>query len=153
MKKSITEYPITRLLLLFEQDLYRLFDNVSKKYKYTLTQQTLDQAGYAKRLLVKCLDIPKEMTTEMAKAKYHMIAESRSELRVLEINLCQLNDLGEISKEVKKRLDEALRDLYLNFDRLLISLQAKVPKCGGTESQGCAPGSVPAIVGTPDCDR
>ena len=153
MKKSITEYTITRLLLLFEQDLFRLFANVSKKYRYTLTQQTLDQAGYAKRLLVKCLDIPKDMTIEMAKAKYNMLAESRSELRVLEVNICQLNDLGEISEEVKKKLDMALYDLYMNFDRLLISLQRNIPKCGGTETQGCASGSVPAIVGTPDCGK
>ena len=153
MKKSITEYTIMRLLLLFEQDLINLFRNVPASYKFTYTQQVFDQMGFTKRLLVKVLDMPKEVDMEMRIVKYKMLAESRSELRVVEVNLCQLNDLSAISNKVKSKLDMALYDLYMNFDRLLISLQRKITECGGTESQGCAPGSVLAIVGTPDCEK
>lgn len=89
-----------RLLLLFEQDLMNLFRNVPASYKFTYTQQVFDQMGFTKRLLVKVLDMPKEVDMEMRIVKYKMLAESRSELRVVEVNLCQLNDLSAISNKV-----------------------------------------------------
>ena len=39
-EKKITDFTIIKSLMVFEEDVYRLFDNVPKKFKFNLIEQT-----------------------------------------------------------------------------------------------------------------
>lgn len=148
-RKKITEFDITKAVLLFEREFYTMSDKLPKKYRYDLVQQTKDALGYVKRLTGKSIRlIP---TTHIEKeAKVRMLNEAYSEFSLIEMNLCQLNDIGVLSDRNKTRTNIMLYDIYGNFERLISSMtkNSKEADAGDTNISGRDQG----FIRTPDCD-
>lgn len=146
-KKVITDFTVVNVLMRFEMELYRILDNIPKKYKFDLQQQLKDAVGAALRLVAKAIDTP-PISRELLITKRNMFIEAHSELQFAELRLCQLNRLCAFSDKVKAQLDMQLYDIFGNLDRLVNSLSKDI---SGSEMQECALTSVPNEIGTPNC--
>jgi len=124
-KKRITDFTIARLLAVFEQDLYNLFEYTPKKFRFSLEQFLKNTLDNAVRLVMKCLDTPPE-EPYLLRLKRDMLIEAHSELRVVEFRLNQLNDLCAMSNETKAKFDIQLFEIYGNLERFANSLNKRL---------------------------
>ena len=144
------DFPIMRKLLLIEQEIEKLFEKVlPKKFKFNLEQQTHDYLGYAKIMLCKAIDTP-PLDEQLVRIKRDMLIESRSFVRGVEVNLCQINDLQGISNEAKSKIDILIYGFYKDTRQFLNSLNKKLQS--GSDVERCGEDTVPNIIRMPDCD-
>ena len=148
-RQPVTDFKISRLVLKFEQNLYRILENAPKKYDYDLKQQTKDVLGFMKRLLAKSLKIL-PYSRSMWRYKTDLLNDAYAEIGLLQFNLCQLNDLAAISNKSKVCLDIQLAEIELNFLNLLSSF---TKKAGGSDVIECALDAESEIIRTCNCDE
>lgn len=146
-EKKITDFTIIRSLTLFEVDVYRLFDNVPKKFKFNLIEQTKNLIGSVIVLTVKAMETP-PLDNELIIVKRNLLIEAQSELHAVEVRLSTLNDLMGISNEAKARLDIYLYDTYRNFSRLINSFNKRL---NVSDVQNCGFDAEPDNIRMPNC--
>lgn len=146
-EKKITDFTIIKSLMIFEEDVYRLFDNVPKKFKFNLIEQTKNLLGSVVVLTVKAMETP-PLDNKLIIVKRDLLIEAQSELHAVEVRLCTLNDLMGISNEAKARLDIYLYDTYKNFSRLINSFNKRI---NVSDDQNCGFGAETNIIRMPNC--
>ena len=134
--------------MLLQRDIFAIFNLTPKKYRFNIEQEVKDSVANALRLIVKSMDTPRIDAYTM-RVKRDYLIEAQSELRVLEVNICQLNDMCGLSNAEKAKIDMALYDIYGNISRLVSSLIRHI----GESESGCYDSRPElGVIGMPDCD-
>lgn len=146
-KKKITDFTVVRSIMTLQRDIFSIFNNTPKKFRYNIEQEVKDSVSNALRLVVKSMDTP-QLDSYMMQMKRDYLLEAHSELRVLEVNLCQLNDMCALSNEAKAKLDISLYDIYGNITRLVNSLIRHISE----SENGCYDNHPElGVIGMPNC--
>ena len=144
--KKITDFEIVNKVMLLDKEIFRVMDNVAKKYRFNKVQQVKDAIGELEQMLIDSIDtVP--ATPELMEEKIFLLSRSRSRLRFVEIQLYRMNDDSSISNDAIATLIEKLYALYGDYDRLLNSLKKKYE----SDIRGCACDGELGMIRTANC--
>ena len=146
--KKITEFEIINKIMMFDKEVYRIMDNVDKKYRFNKVQQVKDALGETEQMLIDSIDTHPS-SKELAEEKIFLLSRSRSRLRFVEMQLYRMNDEATISNKTMARLIESLYLLYGDYNKLLSSIKKKYE----TDAFGCARSAELGVIRTADCNR
>ena len=149
--KKITDYTLARAIADLEKYMYRLTETkTAKKFTFNLEHFMKNELEKALSLTTKALDVfPYDKDHMMI--KIDLLIEARSEIKMAEMRILQMNDLCPFGNEAKAKADMMLCDIYGNFESLIGSLHNKI---AGSDFKGQGPKAGPDnFIGTPRCDE
>ena len=112
-------------LAAFDDEVYRMLENVDKKYKFNRIQFVKDALNEAEMFLTEAIYTP-PLTLKMGRKKVEMLSKSLSRIVAAEYQVYRMHDKNSsLTNNGVSRFMEGLYDLYGDYDKLLNSLKKK----------------------------
>lgn len=122
--KTALDTELGKKVVELERDFYRYVDvAMPKKHRYTLVMHCEQRLTDARDLIVEGMDYEIDIYPS---EKRQLLAKARAALRNVEIDLQQLNDLGDVSNEAKAHFDDLMDLTQTHLARLLRSLSSRL---------------------------
>ena len=126
-KKKITDFTVVKVVSDLCVDFCNYSKNIPEKYKFTITNEISSSLFGALRFATKAMNIA-PYNEEYMEMKRRLLVDACSELSVVEVLFCVLNDVQGISNDTKENLDIKIYDAYGNIGRLINSLTIGIDK-------------------------
>ena len=136
-------------LAAFDDEVYRMLENVDKKYKHNRVQFAKEALNEAESLLSEAIYTP-PLTLEMGREKAKLLSKSLSKVVTAEYHVYRMHDKSSsLTNNGVSRFMKGLYDLYGDYDKLLNSLKKKY----GADVNGYGRCAGLGMIRTADCRK